>query len=69
MDMFGRLSYRNKFVSYICKNVLLRHTLEVQLEVRGVYMYPTTSLSHARSSSGYRVYSCLFNDCYSHNLT
>jgi hypothetical protein len=30
----------------------------------GVYMYPATSLSHARSSSGYRVYSCFFNDCY-----
>jgi hypothetical protein len=69
MDTFGRLSYRNKLVSYICKNVLLRHTLEVQLEVRGVYLYPTTSLSHARSSSGYRDDSCVFNDCYSHNLT
>ena len=32
--------------------------------LEGVYMYPTTTSQHARSSSGYRVYSCFLRDGY-----
>ena len=32
--------------------------------LQGIYMYPTTTSSLARSSSGYRVYSCFSHDGY-----
>ena len=37
--------------------------------LHGVYMFPTDSCSTARSSSGYRVYSCFFRDGYFWSVT
>ena len=39
----------------------LRPGPDITLSLEGVYMYPTDDGRHARSSSGYRVYSDFFN--------
>ena len=40
----------------------LRPGPDTKSSLDGVYMYPTYDGRHARSSSGYRVYSTFFND-------